>query len=876
MKIMNESCLNTAKVAVVKTYIKSASDLLTLGKKIKEYEISSKEIVWISLFEEKMEKVSVGDLRAKMLELEEVLRVSGVRVVVDLTSKRDAKEGYVSGLIFKDIFGRDSSKWSNLGVLETKLTAEGSTRKFVCGIRWNTIKREMESSNIIDSEFSVDTSKFDFIEVKDLQGLKECHSFLKTGTEITLDIETNMIDFAHKDSKILCIQLGIIENPNKVYLIWYDKSGIVLEQSYKEQIQGFMKWVMTKNTVIAHNGSAFDIPWICTHFDIDAWECSIIDTLVLGYIARNSTRRTPLGLKELSYKYVSDYDTDLDVFKKEYCSANKIKQEDFSYDFIPTDILARYSFIDIVALNYIRKDLELECRNHIGGDLYETCFLPFYKDFSKLISYMEVLGMPFDLEKAKEKLNEKYKLRDEMLESLQEDSFVKSAEKKIIQANFDKAMVIYNKKVEEAKAKGKEFKGKMPDLEEGKYGTIKFDIKFNPNSTDHRRVLAFDVLKLRKISDTPAGLPSADGESFIAWSEMRPDISILSIFSKLAKMEKEITGFYEPYITKAGNARDGRVRGFYRINGTISGRISMSDINILQVPRDSDFKYLIGFPKESDYYIVGSDVTSLESNVLTLFSLDQGLLDINEYTGGDGHSFLAISLGNLGVDLFKELKGLNNKDIKDIKYVKDNYPKLRHYAKTANFSCIFGISGRGLARDLGIPDEDGEAIVNGFWKTHKQAKEYFDKQEKKSMEDGYVDLIGGLKLFTPDSLSEDKSLKGKSFKSSNNATIQSSSWVTHRAMIDTFNIARENKWDIQPLTPWHDASYYQVHKKDLLNACCLIQQRMEKDFIPNQLYSLISKPEIGKTIKGGYELDTTHVGNYEELFLEFARKEGII
>ena len=132
MKIMNESCLNTAKVAVVKTYIKSASDLLTLGKKMKEYEINSKEVVWISLFEEKVEKVSVGDLRAKMLELEEVLRVSGVKVVVDLTSKRDAKEGYVSGLIFKDIFGKDNSLWKDKGVLSTTLGSWSG--KFICGI----------------------------------------------------------------------------------------------------------------------------------------------------------------------------------------------------------------------------------------------------------------------------------------------------------------------------------------------------------------------------------------------------------------------------------------------------------------------------------------------------------------------------------------------------------------------------------------------------------------------------------------------------------------------------------------------------------------------------------------------------------------------
>jgi DNA polymerase I-like protein with 3'-5' exonuclease and polymerase domains len=669
-----------------------------------------------------------------------------------------------------------------------------------------------------------------------------------------------MLDFAHKDSKILCIQLGIIENPEKVYLIWYAKTNVKLSDTFKNNVKKFMQWVMLNKTVVAHNGSAFDIPWICTHFEIDPWKISIIDTLVLGYLARNSTRRVSLGLKDLSYKYVADYDNALDVFKKEYCAEHKLKKEEFSYDFIPKDILATYSYMDIVALNFVRKELEQECRNHKGGDLYETSFIPFYKDFSKLIAYMEVLGIPFDIKKAKEILAEKIKLRDSMLEEIVGDNFVKNAEKLINTANFKKAMIAYQKKVDEAEAKGKTFKGKAPNLDEGKYGSIVFDIKFNPNSTDHKRVLAFDVLKLPILSKTLAGLPSADGESFIKWAEMRKDISILNIFSKLAKIEKEITSFYEPYIIKAENSRDGRLRGFYRINGTISGRISMTDINILQVPRESEFKYLLGFPEDSDYYIINSDITNLEGNQLTLMSLDEGLLDIDKYAKGDGHSFLAINLANLGVDLFKELKGLDNKKIEDIKYVKEKYPQLRHFAKTANFSCIFGISGKGLARDLGIKDGDGEAIVQGFWKTHSQAKDFFDRQELKAKQEGYVDLIGGAKLLTPDADDSDLSIKSKAIRSSNNATIQSGSFVTHRAMININNLARELNLDMLPVTPWHDCCYYAVHKKDLVEASRIIQVEMERPFMENQLYPLISKPDIGKSLKGGFEVDTNVEG----------------
>lgn len=67
---------------------------------------------------------------------------------------------------------------------------------------------------------------------------------------------------------------------------------------------------------------------------------------------------------------------------------------------------------------------------------------------------------------------------------------------------------------------------------------------------------------------------------------------------------------------------------------------------------------------------------------------------------------------------------LDNTNAEHIKLFKEKYPKLRHIAKTANFSCIFSISGGGLASDLGIPYDDGCAIVDGFWNTHSGLKNF--------------------------------------------------------------------------------------------------------------------------------------------------------
>jgi DNA polymerase-1 len=470
---------------------------------------------------------------------------------------------------------------------------------------------------------------------------------------------------------------------------------------------------------------------------------------------------------------------------------------------------------------------------------------------------MEVIGIPFNIKKAKELLNEKYKERKRIYSNIFENGKVKEAVNFINNKNYKKAMEQYNKKVQDKLQQGEEFKGKKPDKALGKYGSINFNVEFNPNSTDHKRVLFLEVLGLKPLKETSAGLVSVDSETCIKWAEENPKIDILNYFSKVAKLEKEITSFYEPYIRKSENSIDGRIRGFYRISGTISGRISMTDVNILQVPRDSDFKYFLGYPEDSEYFVIGDDITNLEGNQLTLISKDEALMKIREEAEGDGHSWLGINLANLGIELFKDIKGLDNSKLEDIKYVKKNYPNLRHIAKTANFSCIFGISGMGLARDLGIPKTDGEAIVDGFWETHKQAKEFFDSRELKAKKEGYVDLIGGAKLLTPDANHSDIKIQSKSIKSSNNATIQSGSWITHRAMINICNIAYEKGWDLKPLTPWHDACYFQCHKDILFEASQVIQKEMERPFMENQIYNLEGLPELGKSLKGGCELKGT-------------------
>ena len=141
MKIFNLGALEngTATVLVIHTFIPTLAELArhNYKSKLAEAGLETNQVAYISLFSEKPSKVGVAEIRLKMLELEELLKVSNVNVIIDETSFRDAKGKYSTGLIFSKIFGKDVALWADRGVFVHK----GGAGSFIwiCGFRGITV-----------------------------------------------------------------------------------------------------------------------------------------------------------------------------------------------------------------------------------------------------------------------------------------------------------------------------------------------------------------------------------------------------------------------------------------------------------------------------------------------------------------------------------------------------------------------------------------------------------------------------------------------------------------------------------------------------------------------------------------------------------------
>jgi DNA polymerase I-like protein with 3'-5' exonuclease and polymerase domains len=190
--------------------------------------------------------------------------------------------------------------------------------------------------------------------------------------------------------------LEILENAQG-YVAWdtettalYPRDGYVLGVSltYKthqgryimtdcldeECIELLRKIARTYYTVF-HN-MKFDFKMIKYHLDIDFDRSRVHDTMVMHYVLDETDSH---GLKQLALKYTDygDYDSELDDFKKEYCAANGILQDDFTYDLIPFDVISKYASIDTaVTFDLFHKFWPIVQKNDKLRKVYEEILSP--------------------------------------------------------------------------------------------------------------------------------------------------------------------------------------------------------------------------------------------------------------------------------------------------------------------------------------------------------------------------------------------------------------------------------------------------------------------------------------------------------------------
>jgi len=537
----------------------------------------------------------------------------------------------------------------------------------------------------------------------------------------------------------------------------------ILTDCLDEECMALLEQIVSKYNIVFHN-MKFDYKMIKYHLGLDFDRQRVHDTMVMHYVLDEADTH---GLKQLALKYTDygDYDSELDDFKKEYCSKNGILQDDFTYDLIPFDVISRYAAIDTaVTYDLFQKFWPIIQKNDKLLYVYKEILIP----GTLFLMDMEEIGIPI----SSERMEAANKYLDEEIETAKQAIYA-----------FDEV--------------------KRFEKDTGKI--------FNPNSVMQLRVVLFDYLGLEPTGKkTATGAISTDAEVLEQLSEQH---SLPKAILKVRQLGKIQNTYIQKILPELD--RDGKIRTNFNLTFTTSGRLSSSGkFNAQQIPRDDPIiKGCIKAPQ--GYKIVSQDLTTAEMYYAAVLSGDKNLQKVFS-SGGDFHSTIAKMVFNLPCDVedVKKHYGAMRQSAKAISFGILYGSGASKVSQTVT-----------KATGEPYPVEQAQSDIKQYFTRFNKLKQWLDTRKAFIEQNGYTYSFFGRKRRLPNVFSSDKGIAAHEVRSGINSEIQSlASDVNLLGAIRTQAEVDGKKLDAKIFMLVHD-SIVALVKEDHVDEYCEILKR---------------------------------------------------
>ena len=234
------------------------------------------------------------------------------------------------------------------------------------------------------------------------------------------------------------------------------------------------------------------------------------------------------------------------------------------------------------------------------------------------------------------------------------------------------------------------------------------------------RTVLFDELGLPVVKRTKTG-PSTDAEVLEELAPLHPLPAKLLEHRKYAKLKSTYVDAL-PALVDPGT---GRIHTTFNQTVTATGRLSSSDPNLQNIPiRTQEGQQIRAafIPGESGWRFVAADYSQIELRVLAHLSGDAAMKEAFA-SGEDIHVRTAAAV-----------HGVAPADVTGA---------MRRTAKAVNFGILYGQSGFGLAKSLGIPQAEASAFIAAYLAAFAGAAAFMDEILDRCRRDGHVTTILG-------------------------------------------------------------------------------------------------------------------------------------
>lgn len=331
---------------------------------------------------------------------------------------------------------------------------------------------------------------------------------------------------------------------------------------------------------------------------------------------------------------------------------------------------------------------------------------------------------------------------------------------------------------------------------------------FNLNSPKQLSSILFEKLGLPVIKRGKTG-PSTDAGVLQELSGKHPLPARLIEYRELSKLMST----YVETLPKLVNPRTGRIHTNWNQTATATGRLSSSDPNLQNIPIKTETgrqirKAFVAGPQGGS--LIAIDYSQIELRVLAHLSEDEALLKAFR-EGHDIHRYTA-SL----------IYGIPEEEVQ---------PEQRSAMKAVNFGIIYGMSAFGLARELGIGQDEAQSFIGAYFERYPGVRAYQESQIERAKREGCVKTLLGRRRYIPELNSRDVAVRQFGQRLAVNAPIQGSAAdLMKRAMLDVREAMRRKKLKSSMLLQVHDELLFESPQGETEALIALAKPLMEGVF----------------------------------------------
>ena len=329
---------------------------------------------------------------------------------------------------------------------------------------------------------------------------------------------------------------------------------------------------------------------------------------------------------------------------------------------------------------------------------------------------------------------------------------------------------------------------------------------FNTASPAQVGEVLFDHLKIDpKAKKTKTGQYSTTEDILLKLRDRHP------LVDKILELRgiRKLLSTYVNALPALINPQTGRIHTTYNQTVTATGRLSSTNPNLQNIPvRTDDGKEIrrAFIPADSNVFF-SADYSQIELRLVADLSHDQTMLDAFAH----GHDIHAITAARI---YHKPLEQVTSDE--------------RRKAKTANFGILYGISAFGLAQRLNISREEAKMLIDGYYTTFPQVRDYIDRSIAQAREKGYVTTIYGRRRMLPDINSRNAVVRGFSERNAINAPIQGTAAdVIKLAMVRIYRRFQQEGIQSQMILQVHDELNFDVLPSELDSVQRIVIEEME-------------------------------------------------